>query len=93
MVIIVIEIAQLQLINNLIWEFSNQNDNRLNETIYRKTEHNDVIIFQKNIIVNNFYVEDDELEKFLKDYLESKADEIDIITYRSTIKMNKKYGI
>jgi len=59
----------LQLISNLTWDFSKQNNNRLHETVYRKEEIADDVVFIKRVMVDGFHVEDGELEKFLKDYL------------------------
>jgi hypothetical protein len=53
-----------------MWEFSKQNNNRLHETVYRKQEIADDIVFIKRVVVNGFHVEDGEFEKFLKDYLD-----------------------
>jgi uncharacterized protein YihD (DUF1040 family) len=62
----------LQLVSNLTWEFSKQNNNRLHETVYRKQEIADDIVFIKRIVVDGFHVEDGEFEKFLKEYLDKQ---------------------
>jgi len=59
----------LQLINNLTWEFSNKNNNRLHEEVYNKQEIPDGVFFIKKVIVDGFHVEDGEFEKFLEGYL------------------------
>lgn len=83
----------LQLIDNLMWGFSKKNNNKLHETVYKKEELEHVIAFSKDIIVNGVSVEDDEFEKFLKDYLsELKLDDGEIV-YRASGKLKKKYGI
>jgi hypothetical protein len=60
----------LQLVDNLTWEFSKQNNNRLHETVYKKEElpHGHGIAFIKDIVVDGFHVEDGEFERFLKEY-------------------------
>jgi uncharacterized protein YihD (DUF1040 family) len=84
----------LQLIDNLTWGFSKQNNNRLHETVYKKEELEHVIAFSKDIIVNGVSVEDDEFEKFLRDYLnELKLNDDGEIVYRVSGKLKKKYGI
>lgn len=83
----------LQLIDNLTYEFSKQNNNRLHETVYQKEEHNHVIVFGEKTIVNGFHVEDGEFEKFLNDYLNKLKSDDGEITYRASGKLKKKYGI
>ena len=83
----------LQLIDNLTWGFSKRNNNKLHRTVYQKEEHEHVIVFSEDVIVDGFHVEDDEFEKFLKDYLsELKLDDGEIV-YRASGKLKKKYGI
>ena len=64
----------LQLVDNLMWEFSKQNNSRLHETVYKKEElsQGHGIAFVKDVIVNGFHVEDGEFEKFLKEYLDNQ---------------------
>lgn len=84
----------LQLIDNLTVSYSKQNDNRLHDTVYRKLERNDVIVFQQDVIIDGFNVEDERFEEFLKDYLEIlKVEEKGIIIRRVSGKLKKKYGI
>jgi hypothetical protein len=64
----------LQLVDNLTWEFSKQNNNKLHATVYKKEElsQGHGIAFIKDVVVNGFHVEDSEFEKFLKEYLDKQ---------------------
>lgn len=61
----------LQLISNMTSDYSSKNNDCLKEYSYSKWEtEKGAIIFNKDFsIVDGFYVEDDRLEEFLKDYL------------------------
>jgi hypothetical protein len=61
----------LQLITNMTWDYSSKNNDCLKEFTYSKWETPDgTIVFKKDMAnVDGFYVEDTELEEFLKDYL------------------------
>jgi uncharacterized protein YihD (DUF1040 family) len=83
----------LQLVDNLTWEFSKRNNNKLHETVYNKHELSDGVAFTRKVVVNGFHVEDSEFEKFLKDYLNELESDGGVITYRSTGNLKKKYGI
>ena len=59
-----------QLIHNLSWEYANRNNKKYIEYSYSKFENEKGTIFNKDVVnVDLFYVEDDEFEKFLIDYL------------------------
>lgn len=60
----------MQLVSNLSWEYSRVNNDAYKEYSYTKWEDEKGIIFKKDsVTVDCFYLEDDEFENFLKDYL------------------------
>jgi uncharacterized protein YihD (DUF1040 family) len=83
----------LQLIDNLTWEFSKRNNNKLHETVYNKQELERDIVFSEKVIVNGFHVEDNWFEKFLMNYLNELESDDGEIVYRSSGQLKKKYGI
>jgi hypothetical protein len=61
----------MQMMDNISWNYSANNNDYGRETGYSKweTPKGDVIFNQDFAIVDLFYLEDDKLEKFLQDYL------------------------
>jgi hypothetical protein len=60
-----------QLIINLSWMYANKNNENFIKRGYSKFENEQgIIMFTKDVVyVDLFYLEDDEFEKFLKEYL------------------------
>lgn len=60
----------MQLIHNLSWDYSIQNNDKFKEYSYSKWETDKGIVFTKDVVnVDCFHLEDDKFEKFLIDKL------------------------
>lgn len=60
----------MQMINNISWNYSSDNNDAYKEYSYSKWEIKDQIVFNKDIVnVDPYHLEDDKLEAYLEEYL------------------------
>jgi hypothetical protein len=61
----------MQLMSNITWNYSAENNDAYKEYSYSKWETPKGILFNKDVVnVDLFHLEDDKLELFLQNYLE-----------------------
>lgn len=61
----------MQMVSNISWDYSNEHNNDYKEYSYSKWETDNGIVFNKDVVnVDPYHLEDDNLEKFLEEYLE-----------------------